>query len=71
MAEPRKLTLKPIGGGRWEVTSERGDASSVYIVDPNRLACTCPSGQRARRCAHVSAVLDHLTGKDAQTTPGV
>jgi hypothetical protein len=64
MAEPRELSLRSLGGGRWEVTSRRGEVVSIYYVDPNRLACSCPSGRRARKCAHLAAVLDHLTGRD-------
>lgn len=63
MAEPRQLSLRSTGGGRYEVTSRRGEVVSIYQVDPNRLACDCPSGRRTRRCAHLSAVLDYLAGR--------
>lgn len=69
-APPRQLSLRSTGGGHWEVTSRRGELVNVYHVDPNRLACDCPSGHRARRCAHLGAVLDHLTGREQMAGDG-
>jgi hypothetical protein len=61
-APARELSLIPLGGARWEVSSRRGERLATYLVEPNRLACSCPSGSRGRACEHLRFVLAYLTG---------